>query len=643
MVPLRNWARLSILALLWWAVGAPGVPAAFAASSGGARGAAHAALWPRSHSVGLVDPATEGFVTELLGRMSLEEKVGQIIQADIGYITPDDLRSYPLGALLAGGESQPAGGGDRAAAGWLAATRAYRTVAIEARPGHTPIPILFGIDAVHGNNAVSGATIYPHNIGLGATHDPALIGRIGAATAQEMAAVGVDWTFAPALSVPQDLRWGRSYESYSQDPKLVRSDADAMVRGLQGEPNGIQGVQNGHVAATAKHFLGDGGTREGIDQGDTEVSERELIRVHAQGYLAAIEAGVMSVMASYSSWQGRKLHGNASLLSAVLKGRLGFEGFVVGDWNGHGQIPGCSTTSCPAALLAGIDMYMAPDGWKELFDNTLAQLRAGEIPLARLDDAVRRILRIKAKLGLFDAERPWEGRLDVLGSSAHRALARAAVRESLVLLKNEGRVLPIRSSARVLVAGDAADDIGRQCGGWTLGWQGSGNRNGDFPRGESIYAGLRAALEAGGGSAQLSVDGSYTAKPELAIVVFGEPPYAEGAGDLRSLAYQAGERRDLALLRRLRAAHIPVVAVFLSGRPLSVNAEINASDAFVAAWLPGSEGGGIADLLIGDEHGGARHDFSGTLSFAWPAPRFAPGYGLDYAHRLRTGRNASPK
>jgi beta-glucosidase len=291
-------------------------------------------------------------------------------------------------------------------------------------------------------------------------------------------------------------------------------------------------------------------------------------------------------------------------------------------------------------------MFMAPDGWKQLFDNTLAQLRAGDIPPARLDDAVRRILRVKVKLGLFDVARPWEGRSGVLASSAHRMLARTAVRESLVLLKNAAAVLPIRATAQVLVAGDGADDIGRQCGGWTLGWQGGVHRNADFPQGESIYAGLRAALEAGGGSAQLSFDGRYRAKPDVAIVVFGEQPYAEGAGDLRTIEYQAGERRDLKLLRRLRAQHIPLVSVFLSGRPLAMDAEIDTSDAFVAAWLPGSEGGGIADLLIGDARGAARHDFTGTLSFAWPASapplppssparaadaRFALGYGLRYA------------
>jgi beta-glucosidase len=612
-----------------------------AASSGAARGIAHAALWPRAHSANLVDPDTEHFVNELMQRMSLEEKVGQTIQADIGHITPEDLRHYPLGAVLAGGESAPEAGTNRTPAAWLALARALRAASIESRPGHTPIPILFGIDAIHGNNGVTGATIFPHNIGLGAAHDPTLIGRIGEATAQEMAAVGFDWTFAPALSVPQDPRWGRSYEGYSQDPQLVRRYAGEMVRGLQGEPNGMRTVQSGHVAATAKHFLGDGGTRDGIDQGDTQVGEPQLIRLHAQGYVSAIDAGVMSVMASYSSWQGVKLHGNASLLSDVLKGRLGFDGFVVGDWNGHGQIAGCSNSNCAAALIAGIDMFMAPDGWQALFDNTLAQLRAGNIPLARLDDAVHRILRVKAKLGLFDAARPWEARPDVLASSAHRALARTAVRESLVLLKNHRQLLPLRAAARVLVAGDAADDIGRQCGGWTLGWQSSGHSNRDFPHGESIYAGLRAALEAGGGSAQLSADGSYATRPEVAIVVFGERPYAEGAGDLRSIEYQAGARRDLQLLQRLRAQHIAVVSVFLSGRPLAVDAEIDASDAFVAAWLPGSEGGGVADLVVGDAHGAPRYDFSGTLSFAWPASaavrtaatpqtRFALGYGLNY-------------
>jgi beta-glucosidase len=617
MVPLKKSPRQSILALLCCAVA---MPAAQVPSADTVAGVAHPALWPRSHSVGLLDAATESRVSDLMSRMTPEEKIGQIIAADIGHITAEDLRRYPLGAVLAGGDSAPADGADRSPAAWLALTRALRAA--------SKLPILFGSDAVHGNGAVRGATIFPHNIGLGAAHDPALVGRIGVATAQEMAVVGFNWAFAPSLSVPQDLRWGRSYEGYSQDPALVRRYAGEMVRGLQA---------SGHVAATAKHFVGDGGTVDGIDEGDSAASEAELIGVHAQGFLAAIDAGVMSVMASFSSWQGRKLHANDSLLRDVLKDRLGFDGFVVGDWNGHGQIAGCTNSSCAAALIAGLDMFMAPDEWKGLFDNTLAQLRDGDIAPVRLDDAVRRILRVKAKLGLFDAARPWEGRAGVLASDAHRALARSAARESLVLLKNAGALLPLRATARVLVAGDGANDIARQCGGWTLGWQGSGHGNDDFPHGESIYAGLRAALAAGGGSAQLSISGHYRVKPEVAIVVFGERPYAEGAGDLHSIEYQAGTRRDLQLLRRLRAQHIPVVSVFLSGRPLAMDAEIDASDAFVAAWLPGSEGAAIADILIGDARGAARYDFRGTLSFAWPASsavprsRFALGYGLRYA------------
>lgn len=612
-------------------------------------GLAHPQLWPQAHSAGLVDGASEALVTERMERMSLEEKVGQVIQADIMSIRPQDLRRYPLGAILAGGDSPPLGAGDRASArAWLQTTRAFHAAALEARPGHTPIPLLFGVDAVHGNNKVRGAVLFPHAIGLGAAHDAALIRGIGEATAQESVAVGFDWVFAPTVAVPQDLRWGRSYEAYSQDPALVRRYAPQMVLGLQGDPDGAQGPRSGHVAASAKHFLGDGATAGGIDEGDTDVSEQVLIEQHAQGYVSAIDAGVMTVMASYSSWQGVKMHGNESLLTGVLKGRLGFEGFIVGDWDGHAQLPGCSAVSCPAAFNAGVDMLMAPGGWKQLYENTLSQVRAGDISPARLDDAVRRILRVKVKLGLFGRARPWEGRLDVLGSDEHRALARAAVRQSLVLLKNDGLLLPLRASAHVLVAGEGADDIGRQCGGWSLSWQGGGQRNRDFPHGESIYAGLRAALAAGGGTAELSIGGRYVRKPDAAIVVFGEQPYAETAGDRPSLEYQAGNKRDLRLLRRLKAAHIPVVAVLLSGRPLWVNPEINASDAFVAAWLPGTEGAGIADVLIGDAAGRPRYGFSGTLSFAWPdqavpdaraAPRIRPlfdlGYGLRYGQRLQ--------
>ncbi|WP_309088545.1 glycoside hydrolase family 3 N-terminal domain-containing protein, partial [Phenylobacterium sp.] len=408
----------------------------------------------------------------------------------------------------------------------------------------------------------------------------------------------------------------------------------------------------GRVAGSAKHFIGDGGTENGKDQGDNKYSEADLARLNAPGYAAAINAGVMTVMASFSSWQGVKVHGNESLLTGVLKGRMGFDGFVVSDWNAHGQVPGCTNESCPQAIKAGIDMLMAPDSWKGLYKNTLAQARSGEIPMARIDDAVRRILRVKIKAGLF-GPRPLEGKLENIGSAENRAIARQAVRESLVLLKNNGGVLPIRSSARVLVAGDGADNIGKQSGGWTLSWQGTGNKASDFPGAQSIWAGLREAVEAGGGQAELSPDGSFNTKPDVAIVVFGEEPYAEFMGDRPHLEYQPGAKTDLALLRKLKSQGIPVVAVFLSGRPMWVNPELNAADAFVAAWLPGSEGGGVADVLIGDARGKARHDFRGKLSFSWPKlasqtslnrgdakydPLFAYGYGLTYRDRREIGR-----
>jgi beta-glucosidase len=610
-------------------------------------GTAHPNLWPTARSQGLVDPATEAFINGLLAKLTLEEKVGQLIQADLDHIKPEDLAEYPLGSILAGGDASPIGGNNRSGPGpWIATAQAYRAAALAPRPGRTPIPIIFGIDSVRGNNNVVGATLFPHNIGLGAANDPDLMRRIGQVTAQETAAIGADWAFAPTLAAPRNDRWGRTYEGYSEDPAVIVRLAGPMVEGLQGKAGGDMTVQGGHVAASAKHFLGDGGTHDGIDQGDTQVDEQTLIKLHAQGYPKAIEAGSMTVMASFNSWNGVKMHGNKSLLTDVLKGRMGFDGFVIGDWNGHGQIPGCSNDSCPDAINAGLDMFMAPDKWKALYHNTLAQAKAGTIPMARIDDAVRRILRVKAKLGLFKPERPWEGKQGVLGSPEHRAVARDAVAKSLVLLKNNSSVLPVKPGAKVLVAGDAADDIGRQSGGWTLSWQGTGNSNKDFPGATSIHAGLKQAVEAAGGTVELAADGQFRTKPDIAIVVIGETPYAEGQGDLATLEYQPGNKVDLALLKRLKAAGVPTVVVFLSGRPLWVNPELNAADAFVAAWLPGSEGGGIADVLVAGKNGKPARDFTGKLSFSWPKtaaqavlnqgdpgydPLFPLGYGLTYA------------
>ncbi len=622
-------------------------PAAAAEAAG--RGVAHPALWPKAHSVGLVDPRREAFISRLMKRMTLEQKVGQMIQGDISTLKPEDLKTYPLGSYIAGGDSPPVGAPDRSAApAWIATAHAFDAAAREAKTQGPFIPLMFGVDVVHGDNNVVGAVIFPHNVGLGATHDPALMEEIGKAAAQETAASGINWGFGPTLATPRDSHWGRTYEGFSESPALVRDYAGRLVRGIQGAPGASGLIQSGHVAATAKHYLGDGGTKGGVDQGDDDISEADLIRWHAQGYPAAVDAGVLTVMASYSSWQGRKMQGNASLLTGVLKGRMGFQGLIVGDWNAHGQVPGCTTTDCPAAFNAGLDIAMAADSWKGLYVSTLAEARSGKIPMARINDAVRRILRVKAKLGLFDAARPYETRTGVIGSAGHRDLARRAARESLVLLKNNG-VLPIKAGAHILVAGGAADEIARQTGGWTLSWQGTGNNNSDFPNGQTILSGITEAVGAAG-QVDYSASGAFKTKPDVAIVVFGEKPYAEFQGDIKTLEYQPGDKSDLALLKALKAQGIPVVAVFISGRPLWTNPEINASDAFVAAWFPGTEGAAVADVLIGDAAGKARHDFHGALSYAWPAdagqtlakreidkskPLFPQGYGLTYAAHVK--------
>jgi beta-glucosidase len=616
------------------------------ATAAEAPGVANPKNWPAAKSQGLVDAKTEAFVTELMSKMTVEEKVGQLIQGDIGSVKPEDLRQYPLGSVLAGGNSPPLGASDRSGPEpWLKTSQAFRAASMEKRAGRTPIPVIFGVDAVHGNNNLIGATLFPHNIGLGAMRNPELVRKIGEATAIEAAAAGIDWAFGPTVAVVRDDRWGRTYESYSEDPRIVASYAGPLVTGLQGPPGAWPPIAKGRVAASAKHFLGDGGTWEGKDQGDNRDSEADLARIHGAGYPPSINAGTMTVMASFSSWQGVKMHGNKSLLTDVLKGKMGFDGFVISDWDAHGQVPGCTNVNCPQSIMAGVDMVMAPESWKGLYTNTLAQVKAGQIPMARVDDAVRRILRVKVKLGLF-GERPFEGRLNLIGAPEHRAIARQAVRESLVLLKNNGSALPIRGGAKVLVAGDGADNIGKQSGGWTITWQGTGVTNADFPGATSIFGGIRDAVSQSGGQAELSVDGSFRTKPDVAVVVMGEDPYAEFMGDIGTLEYKPGDKSDLQLIKKLKAQGIPVVVVFISGRPLWVNPEINAADAFVAAWLPGSEGAGVADVLIGDRAGKPRHDFKGKLSFSWPKradqyrlnvgdktydPLFAYGYGLSYA------------
>ncbi len=603
-------------------------------------GVAHPEIWPKYHYPVPRDPKVEAKIADLIHRMTLEEKVGQLIQADLCCVTPADVHKYHLGSILTGGNSGPNGNDFAPAPEWLKTADAFYLASVDTSDGGVGIPEIWGIDAVHGHSNIIGATIFPHNIGLGAMRDPALVEKIGAATAQEIRVTGQEWTFAPTVTVPQDYRWGRAYEGYSSDPKLVASYVGAMVRGLQGPPDQPNLLARDKVIASTKHFLADGGTKNGVDQGDAEISEQELRDIHGVPYGPAIENGVATVMASFSSWQGRKMTGNKSLLTGVLKDRMGFGGFVVSDWNAHGQVEGCTNNSCPQALMAGIDMYMAPDSWRPLYEDLLKRAKAGEIPMSRIDDAVARILRVKFRLGVFTAGkpsgRPLAGDWKVLGSPAHRAIARQAVRESLVLLKNDG-VLPLKPGGRLLVAGEGADDISRASGGWTISWQGTGLTNAMFPGGTSLWQGLRRAVTSAGGSAELSPDGSFTQRPDAAVVVFGEKPYAEFQGDRSTLALDADLTGPYATMKRLKAEGIPVVAVMITGRPLEVNTALNAADAFVVAWLPGSEGEGLADVLVGDAAGRPRYDFKGKLPAAWPkTPSMADGalfpfgYGLTY-------------
>ncbi len=612
--------------------------------------AINAENWPQVEWPFAEDPQLEQRVEELLASMTVEEKVGQIIQGDIDSITPDDVRKYRLGSVLAGGGSDPGKKYNAAPQAWLDLADAFWEASMDTSGGGKAIPIIWGIDAMHGQSNIVGATLFPHNIGLGATRNPELMREIARITAAETRTTGMEWTFAPTVAVPQDDRWGRAYEGYSENPELVASFAGAFVEGLQGKAGSPDFLGDERVMSTVKHFLGDGGTVDGKDQGDTRGSEAQLRDIHNTGYVTAVAAGAQSVMASFNSFHGEKLHGHKPLLTDVLKNRMNFGGFIVGDWNGHGQVKGCTNTDCPQTFNAGLDMAMAPDSWKELYESTLRHVNEGTIPMSRLDDAVRRILRAKFRMNLFGKPKPSErglgGRFELLGAPEHRAVARQAVRESLVLLKNQDGILPLAPKQHILVAGDGADNVGKQAGGWTLTWQGDGTTRADFPNADSIWDGLKTQIEAAGGKAQLSVDGSYTKKPDVAIVVFGEEPYAEFQGDLPNLLFKSGTSGDLELIQKLKADGIPVVALFISGRPLWMNREINAADAFAAIWLPGSEGGGIADVVLRDAKGNVQHDFKGKLSFSWPRradqyannvgqdgydPLFAFGFGLTYA------------
>lgn len=596
-------------------------------------------------------PQTEDArIAGLLARMSLERKVAQLIQPQINSFTAADMERYRFGSYLNGGNGGPYGDEFAPASQWLKLADEMWDASTKPLPNGEPaIPAIWGTDAVHGHANVIGATVFPHNVGLGATRDADLVRRIGAATALEMRATGIEWDFSPTIAVARDRRWGRSYESYSQDPDIVAPLGAALIEGLQGPVGTPEHLGSNRVIATAKHFFADGGTTQGVDQGDVSGDIAELKAIHARAYPAAIAAGVESIMASFNSINGVKMHGNRDLLTGVLRNEFGFKGMVVGDWNAHGQVAGCKVDDCAQSLLAGLDMYMVPDDWRALHANLMRDVQNGTIPMARLDEAAARVLRMKLRLGLLDAGavkpslRPHGGDFALLGAASHRAVAREAVAKSQVLFKNDG-VLPLAAGARILVAGRAADSVAQASGGWTLTWQGGLELTNQkyFPGATSIWAGLKQAAEAAGGSAEMSVDGSFSVKPDVAVVVFGEEPYAEFEGDRKNAVFT--DEEGLTLLRKLKAAGVRTVAVFLSGRPLWMNREINAADAFVAAWLPGSEGAGVADILFG------KRPATGRLSFSWPAgcdgkpvngpdgALFNLGYGLGLGERSTIAR-----
>ena len=615
-------------------------------------------LWPTLKNKVQKSTEIENTIAGYLKSMTLEQKVAQMIQPEIRDITVEDMRKYGFGSYLNGGGSFPDANKHATPADWIALAENMYQASVDDTLDGSKIPTMWGTDAVHGHNNVIGATLFPHNIGLGAANNPALIEQIAAATAVEVMATGIDWVFAPTVAVVRDDRWGRTYEGYSEDPAIVREYSAAIVNGLQGRADG-DFLSDKRVISTVKHFLGDGGTVDGDDQGNNIDTEKDLYNIHAQGYVGGLTAGSQSVMASFNSWHGKKNHGNKYLLTDVLKTKMGFDGFVVGDWNGHGQVAGCTNESCPQAVNAGLDIFMVPtDAWKPLYNNTIAQVKAGTIPMARIDDAVARILRVKLRAGLFEkpspAKRKFSGKVALIGAPAHRDIARQAVQESLVLLKNNNHILPINPSSNILIAGDAANNIGKQSGGWSITWQGTNNKNEDFPGATSIYAGLKAQIDTAGGNAILSPNGTFDTTPDVAIVVFGEEPYAEGHGDKDNLEFERGNKRSLKILKALKQQNIPVVSVFISGRPMWVNSELNASDAFVAAWLPGTEGQGVADVLLADVNGQVQHDFKGKLSFSWPksplqtavnkgdadySPLLPYGFGLTYKDESTLGNN----
>ena len=548
-------------------------------------------------------------VKALLARMTLAEKVGQMTQPDITALKdPADIENLFLGSLLSGGNADPKEGNSLDA--WTNMYDEYQKHTQKTRLG---IPILYGVDALHGHNNVLGAVIFPHNIGLGCTRNAALVEKIGRITAEEVRATGIQWAFAPCVTVPQDIRWGRTYEGFSSDPAIVKVLGEAAVRGLQ--MNDLANPLG--VLACAKHYLADGGTTFGtgtggkntLDQGNSEIDEATLRQVHLQGYITTVKAGVGTIMPSYSSWNGVKMSAQKYLLTDVLKKELGFEGFVISDYNAIDQIGPDYKKDVEITINAGMDMVMIAGRHREFVKDLLELVQEGKVPMSRIDDAVTRILRVKFAMGLMDKNRSQlaDRKLQSnFGSPAHRVVAREAVRESLVLLKND-KALPIsKKAARIHVAGKNADNLGNQCGGWTIDWLG---KSGEVtPGGTTILAAIKGAVSKDT-KVTFSADGTGAEGATVGVVVIGEKPYAEGYGDRTSLALA---QEDIDAIANVKKAGIPVVVVLLSGRPMILGDTLNRADAFVAAWLPGTEGQGVTDVLFGD------FKPSGKLSFAWP-------------------------
>jgi beta-glucosidase len=575
--------------------------------------------------------ANDPRVEALLSQMTLDEKIGQMTQPDVHALNEHaDIQKYFLGSILNGGGGGPTQNNPQT---WFQVVNEYQSWALKTR---LKIPLIYGVDAVHGHNNVDGAVIFPHNIGLGAAHNPALVEQAEHITALEVAGTGIRWAFGPCIAVAQNERWGRTYESYGDSPELVSALGVAAVRGFQGRKLS----DSTSVLACAKHFLGDGGTKDGVDQGNDVCDEATIRKLYLPPYQAAIKAGVGSIMVSYSSWNGKKMHANKHLLTDVLKGELGFKGFLVSDWAAIDQISPDYKTDVESSINAGVDMVMIPNGpgqpnnFVEFIEDLKQLVAEKRVPLARIDDAVRRILRIKFEMGSFENPYTDPALTAAIGSLEHRAVARECVRQSLVQLKNDHQALPLSKNLKhLVVVGAAADDIGIQCGGWTISWQGQAGNV--LHGGTTILAAIRNTVTSGT-QVTFSADGSDLNGADAVVVVIGETPYAEMKGDRSDLRLPAA---DVALVEKAKATGKPVVTVLLSGRPLILGNALDASDAFLAAWLPGTEGQGVADVLFGD------YKPTGKLPRQWPrdnnglataavqptvsAPLFPQGYSLN--------------